>query len=36
MMTATAYHPQSKGQVERLNGTLVSRLRRYVSETEQD
>jgi len=29
---ATPYHPQTVGQVERLNKTLVKQLRRYVSE----
>jgi transposase InsO family protein len=27
----TAYHPQTKGQVERFNGTIVSSLRCYMS-----
>ena len=32
----TAYHPQSNGQTERFNRTLVQRLRHYVEEHQRD
>lgn len=32
----TAYHPQSDGQVERFNRTLLSMLSKYVSENQRD
>ena len=32
----TAYHPQSNGQTERFNHTLVQRLRHYVEEHQRD
>ena len=34
--TITAYHPQTNGQVERYNKTLVSRLRHYVADHQRN
>jgi hypothetical protein len=33
---ATAYHPQTNGQVERYNRTIINSLRGYVSERQND
>lgn len=35
-LTTTAYHPQTKGQVEHYNKTIVTRLRHYVAEHQRD
>ena len=35
-LTTTTYHPQTNGQVERYNRTLVARLRHYVAENQAD
>ena len=32
----TAYHPQTNGQAERFNRTIVAQLRNYVSESQRD
>ena len=34
--TTTAYHPQTNGQAERFNRTIVQRLRHYVAEHQTD
>lgn len=35
-LTTTAYHPQTNGQVERYNKTIVTRLRHYVAKNQRD
>lgn len=35
-VTTTAYHPQTNGQTERYNKTIVARLRHYVAEHQSD
>lgn len=35
-LTTTAYHPETNGQVERFNRTLVTRIRHYVAEHQKD
>jgi len=35
-LTTTAYHPQTNGQTERYNKTIVARLRHYVAENQAD
>lgn len=34
--TSTAYHPQSKEQIERYNRTVVMGLERYVAKNKKD
>lgn len=34
-LTSTAYHPQTQGQVERYNRTIVAQLKAYVSEHQE-
>lgn len=34
--TTTAYRPQSIGQADRLNGTVVALLRHYIEDDQQD
>lgn len=36
LRTTTAYHPQTNGQMERYNKTIIARLRHYVSEHKSD